>query len=87
VSNADDFNKVVGATLRAEASFRGLSAAALSRATGIEYVTLGRYLKGERSIPLPVIYRVAESLNMSVGELIESAQGRMDSESREGVQV
>jgi len=72
------FNTVVGRTIRAEASFSGISVAELSRRSGIEYVTLGRYLRGERAIPVPVLYRLAEAIGTTVGKLITEAMGRME---------
>jgi transcriptional regulator with XRE-family HTH domain len=77
VSKADEFNRTLGAVMRAEASFHGFSAAALSRMTGIERVTLGRYLKGERDIPIPILYKVADALNVTVASLVEAAHRRV----------
>lgn len=73
IKSAEGFNTAVGAAIRAAAAFDGKSVRQLSRDTGIEYVTLGRYLKGIRDIPVPVLYRCCQHLNTDITTIINDA--------------
>lgn len=77
---AEQFNRVVGNLLRAEATFKGLSVVKLSALSGIERNTLTRYLTGERAIPLPILYRIAEVLETKPERIIIDATSRMQGE-------
>ncbi|MDU7718814.1 helix-turn-helix transcriptional regulator [Cutibacterium avidum] len=77
IAAAKRFNATLGAVIRAQASFEGKSIAQLSRDTGIEYVTLGRYLRGQRDMPVSVIYRCALHLAVSVESLVHEAGQKM----------
>lgn len=78
---ADLFNATLGSVIRGEAAYAGKSIAQLSRESGVEYVTLGRYLRGERDIPVTVLYRCALCLPTNVSALVGEAMRRMsDSE-------
>lgn len=74
---AEQFNVLVGSRLRAEAAGKRLSVVKLSTLSGIERNTLTRYLNGERAIPLPILYRVAEVLEMTPEQVIVDATARM----------
>jgi len=52
----------------------------LAEIAGIERVTLNRYLKGHRSMPMPIFFRVAEALKISPYELMERAEARIEQE-------
>lgn len=67
------FSKLMGASIRAAAAFEDKSMRQLSDETGIEYVTLGRYLRGERDMPITVLYRCSLHLNTSTLSLVEDA--------------
>ncbi|GAE68425.1 hypothetical protein JCM18909_1562 [Cutibacterium acnes JCM 18909] len=51
--------------------------AQLSRDTGIEYVTLGRYLRGQRDMSISVVYRCALHWAVSVESLVHEAGQKM----------
>lgn len=76
-NEAERFNEIVGGLIRAEATFKGLSIVKLSTLSDIERNTLTRYLKGERAIPLPILYRLAEVLETKPERIIIEATRRM----------
>lgn len=49
----------------------------LADALGIEAATLNRYLRGKRSMPMPVFFRVAEVLGLRADELLTRAAARL----------
>lgn len=52
----------------------------LAEAAGMDRVTLNRYLKGHRSMPMPVFFKVAEALGLTPRVLMERAEARIDRE-------
>jgi transcriptional regulator with XRE-family HTH domain len=76
-NEADQFNVTVGGLLRAEAAMQRISVSKLSTLSGIERNTLTRYLNGERAIPIPVLYRVSETLGVSPESIVTAATARM----------
>lgn len=70
------FSAKLGAAIRAAAAFDGKTLRQLSNETGIEYVTLGRYIRGERDMPVSVLYRCALHLNTNVRALVEDVSRR-----------
>lgn len=49
----------------------------LADAIGIERATLNRYLKGHRSIPMPLFFKVAEVFGVTPRVLMERAEARI----------
>jgi transcriptional regulator with XRE-family HTH domain len=49
----------------------------LADALGMERATLNRYLRGKRSMPMPVFFRVAQILGLAPEEIISRAKSRM----------
>lgn len=49
----------------------------LAEALGIESATLNRYLRGRRSMPMPVFFRVADAFGLSAPELLARASARL----------
>lgn len=74
---AQKFNATLGATIKSEAAYANKIIAQLSRETGIEYVTLGRYIRGERDIPVTALYRCSLHLNLTVDQLVRAALHRI----------
>lgn len=64
--------------IKAEMAYKGWKQADLSKATGIVGSTLSRYLAGGRDIPLPVFVEIANALDLSIVELAQRAQRRLD---------
>ncbi len=50
----------------------------LAAAVGMPTSTLHRYLSGVRDIPLPVFAEIARSLGLSIVEVMDRAQRRLD---------
>jgi transcriptional regulator with XRE-family HTH domain len=74
---AQRFTAMTGAAIKAAAAFDGKSIKQLSRETGVEYVTLGRYLNGKRDIPLSVVYRCCNHLSITMPGLFTDVYARM----------
>ena len=55
----------------------GMSQKELAEAVHIEPATLSRYIKGHKSMPMPIFFRVAESLRVSPSELMNRAEARI----------
>lgn len=45
---------------------------------GMQGSTLSRYLSGERDIPMPVVFSMASALNLSIIELVQRAERRLE---------
>lgn len=63
--------------IKVELVERGMDQKDLADLVGIERATLNRYLKGHRSIPMPVFFQVAEALGVSAHELMTRAEARI----------
>jgi plasmid maintenance system antidote protein VapI len=66
--------------IKVELAERDMDQKDLAEAAGVERVTLNRYLKGHRSIPMPVFFRVADALGVSPQVLMQRAEARVDRE-------
>lgn len=73
----DRFSRYVGEQIRGEASIRGLSVSELARLMSIDRVTLRRYLIGERSLPMPVLYDAARAIGIAPEVIVDRADRRM----------
>ena len=61
-----------------ELAERDMTQKALAEAIGIERATLNRYLSaGKSSMPMPVLFRVAEVFGISPRVLLERAEARI----------
>lgn len=74
--DANQFNKCVGAQARAEAAARGIAVAKLAQMTGINRETLDRWLKGERAMSVPTLFKIAMALGMKPQTILERAEER-----------
>jgi transcriptional regulator with XRE-family HTH domain len=74
----ESFSAAVIAQLNAEIAGAGLKRAELARKLGMDYVTLGRYLKGEREIPVIVLYAIIDQLPIDEAGLFKLARERYD---------
>ena len=66
--------------IKVELTERGMDQKDLAEAAGMDRVTLNRYLKGHRSMPMPMFFRLAEALGVSPLVLMERAEARVDRE-------
>lgn len=74
--DAESYNAIVGAQLRAEIAAAGMSVAEAARRSGIPRQTLIRYLDGQREIPVPILYRIGALVDVTPGSIIERAGDR-----------
>lgn len=58
---------------------RGLDQKTLAERVGIHAVTMTKYLKGQRSMPLPVLIDIAAALGVSPRMLMQRAEARLRS--------
>lgn len=63
--------------IKVELVGRGMDQKDLADAIGIERATLNRYLKGHRSIPMPLFFKVAEVFGVTPRVLMERAEARI----------
>ena len=66
----------LAAELRAERGAKELSIEALADRAGLHKVTVMRYLKGDRDIPVPAFYQLAQALGVSPTDLLDKAEDR-----------
>lgn len=74
----ESFSAAVIAQLNAELGAAGLSRAEVARNIGVDYKQLGRYLKGEREIPVKVLYAIVDELPIDEAKLFRRARERFD---------
>lgn len=66
--------------IKVELTAREMDQKDLAEKAGMERVTLNRYLKGHRSMPMPVFFKIAEALGISPRALMERTEARLESE-------
>ena len=75
-----DIQAAIARQIKAEMAAKDWKQSDLSRATGIINSTLSRYLAGGRDIPLPVFADIANALGLSMIELAQRAERRLNGE-------
>jgi len=73
-----EIQAAIAKQIKAEMAVKDWKQADLSKATGIVGSTLSRYLAGGRDIPLPAFLEIANALGLSIGELAQRAQRRLE---------
>lgn len=68
--------------VRVELATRDWTQKDLAEKVGITRETLGRYLKGQRDMPMPTFYAIAEAFGYSPRELMSLVQDRISPEDR-----
>lgn len=63
--------------IKVELVERAMDQKALAEAVDIEPATLSRYMKGRRSMPMPIFFKVSDALGISAAELMERAEARI----------
>lgn len=72
----DAFTESIATELRvAQARPKGMrpTNADISRTTGISAMAVGRYMNGERAIPVPSFIAICEALGVSPGGVLDAA--------------
>lgn len=72
------FGAAVAAELRAERAAAGITIAALASDAGIPEVTLRRYLKNTRDLPLPALVALSFALGVNPAIILTRAQERAE---------
>ena len=75
-----DIQAAIAAEIKAEMAAIDWKQADLAKATNMQASTLYRYLSGARDIPMPVFAEIANALGVSMIELAQRAQRRLDGE-------
>lgn len=74
--DGDRFGQTVAAQVRAEIAAADESVASIARTTGINRETLDRWVKGERALSVPTLYRIAVALGVDPHTIIRRAEER-----------
>ena len=74
----ESIQSAIAVQVKAEMAARDWKQSDLANASGIPTSTLHRYLSGTRDIPLPVFAEIANALDLSMIELAQRAQRRLD---------
>lgn len=64
--------------VKAEMAAKDWKQPVLAEKSGIPTSTLHRYLNGSRDIPMPIVISLADALGLSIIELVERAQRRLE---------
>lgn len=63
--------------IKVELAERGMDQKDLAAKAGMDRVTLNRYMKGYRSMPMPVFFKLAEALGVTPQVLMQRAEARI----------
>lgn len=63
--------------IKVELVERGLDQKGLAELVGVHAVTMSKYMKGTRSMPMPTFFAVADALGLSPQELMRRAEARI----------
>ena len=64
--------------VKAEMAARDMKQKDMAARLGMQTSTLSRYLSGERDIPMPVVFSFAAALDLSIIELVQRAERRLE---------
>lgn len=77
MSNYEGLEASLATQIKVELVERSMDQKTLAERVGIHPVTLTKYMKNQRSIPLPVLIDIAVALGVSPRELMERAEARL----------
>ena len=64
--------------VKAEMAAKDMRQKDMAARIGMQTSTLSRYLSGERDIPMPVVFSMADALDLSIIELVQRAERRLE---------
>lgn len=64
--------------VKAEMAAQDMRQKDMAERLGMQTSTLSRYLAGERDIPMPVVFGFADALGLSIIELVQRAERRLE---------
>lgn len=73
----EGLEEALATQIKVELVENGMDQKTLAERVGIHPVTLTKYMKNQRSMPLPVLIDVASALGLSPRELMERAEARL----------
>jgi len=79
--DAERFARTVAAQVRAEIAAANTTVAGVARATGINRETLDRWVKGERALSIPTLYRISVAVGVDPHVIVQRAEERFAAES------
>lgn len=74
----NDIQAALVAQVKAEMGAQDMRQKDMAAKVGMQTSTLSRYLSGERDIPMPVVFSFADALGLSVIELVQRAERRLE---------
>lgn len=77
MNNLEGLEASLATQIKVELVERGMDQKTLAEKISIHPVTLTKYMKGQRSIPMPVFFDVAAALGVTPKELMERAEARL----------
>lgn len=77
MNNFEGLEASLATQIKVELVERGMDQKTLAERVSIHPVTLTKYMKGQRSIPMPVFFDIAEALGISPRVLMERAEARL----------
>lgn len=77
MNNLEGLEASLATQIRVELVEADMDQKTLAERVGIHPVTLTKYMKNQRSIPLPVLIDIAVALGLSPRELMERAEARL----------
>jgi transcriptional regulator with XRE-family HTH domain len=77
MNNFEGLESALATQIKVELVERGMDQKTLAELVGIHPVTLTKYMKNQRSMPLPVLISVADALGLSPRVLMERAEARL----------
>lgn len=75
-----DIQSAIAIQIKAEMAAKDWKQSDLANASAIPTSTLHRYLSGSRDIPMPVFAEIAKALGLSMIELAQRAERRLNGE-------
>lgn len=72
-----DIQSAIADMLRAERAIQGTTLDELAERAGMPKVTLQRYLRAQRDIPLKALADICRALDVPMGEIIQRAEQRL----------
>lgn len=77
MNNFEGLEASLATQIKVELVEAGMDQKTLAERVGIHPVTLTKYMKNQRSIPLPVLIDIAVALGLSPRDLMERAEARL----------
>jgi transcriptional regulator with XRE-family HTH domain len=73
-----DIQAALVTQVKAEMAARDMKQKDMAARVGMQTSTLSRYLSGERDVPMPVVFSFAAALDLSIIELVQRAERRLE---------